>query len=251
MKLQDLPGLNGFGALKEIEIIKLIMWWAHTFDGRERIDSNYMRQCYDQLHRAVPAGGFTSYFKSLVNRRPPHVIKGRDGYKLEHRILNELTGQYGGRESAVRVERLLADLPSKLANPDERSYLEEALICFRNRAFRAAVVMTWNLAYDHVCYWILTDSSRVTAFNAQMAKSYAKKNYPPITNRDSFENTKEFEVLQVLKSAGLISGGTHMILKEKLDRRNKAAHPTGTPILQPTAEEVIADLVENVVLKLQ
>ncbi len=111
--------------------------------------------------------------------------------------------------------------------------------------------MTWNLTYDHICYWVLADSNKVSAFNAQMAKSYAKKVYPPIVNRDSFEEPKEFEVLQVLASASLINGGMHMILKEKLDRRNKAAHPTGTAILQPTAEDVIADLIENVVLKLQ
>jgi hypothetical protein len=41
-----------------------------------------------------------------------------------------------------------------------------------------------------------------------------------------------------------------MILKEKLDRRNIAAHPANLKMLQSTAEEVIRDLVENVVLKL-
>ena len=83
-----------------------------------------------------------------------------------------------------------------------------------------------------------------------MAATYAKKNYDPVVNRDSFEDPKEFEVLQVCASAGLINGGMHMILKEKLDRRNKAAHPTGTPISQLTAESVIIDLIDGVVVKL-
>lgn len=251
MNLRDLPGLTGFSLLKEIEIIKLIMWWAHTHANREWVDSEYLRSCYSQINRAVPNGGFTAFINSLLDRKPPHIIKRRNGWKLEHRVLESLNAKYGVREAAVRVDKLLSALPTKLANPDEQSYLEEALTCFRNSAFRAAVVMTWNLTYDHLCYWILADRNRIATFNVQMAKSYAKKGYPPIANRDSFEEPKEFEVLQVLSSAGLINGGMHMILKEKLDHRNKAAHPTGTAILQPTAEDVIADLIENVVLKLQ
>jgi hypothetical protein len=251
MKLKDLPGLAGFGALKEIEVIKLTMWWAHTYAKREWVNGEYLRGCYGEINRALPAGGFTAYINSLVDRRPPHVIKRREGYKLEHRILETMTSKYGQREATARVDKLLTDLPPKLANPEERSYLEEALVCFRNRAFRAAVVMTWNLTYDHLCYWILAEQARVASFNAQMVKSYTKKSYPPVTARADFEDPKEFEVIQVLASAALINGGMHMILKEKLDRRNKAAHPTGTAILQPTAEDVVADLIENVVLKLQ
>jgi hypothetical protein len=56
--------------------------------------------------------------------------------------------------------------------------------------------------------------------------------------------------LQVCKSALLISGSVHKIMKEKLDRRNIAAHPSGVGTFAPTAEEYIKDLVENVVLKL-
>jgi hypothetical protein len=251
MILLDLPTLDGFADLKEIDVIKLVMWWSHQHDGKEWVQGEDIRGCYGRMHRALPAGGFTAYLKSLAERKPPHVIKSRYGHKLEHRTFQALAEKYGTREATIKVEKLLTDLPAKLVSPDERSYLEEALTCFRTRAFRAAVVMTWNLTYDHLCYWILSDATRVATFNTQMAKTYAKKNYPPIANRDSFEDPKEFEVLQIAASAGLINGGMHMILKEKLDRRNKAAHPTGTAIPQPTAEDVIADLIENVVLKLR
>lgn len=250
--LKDLPArISGYGSIKEIELIKVVMWWAHTYAGREWIDTEYLRVCYGQLGRAVPNGGFTSFLRSLAERKPPHVIKTRSGYKLEHRIADELTSAYGQREAAIRVDKLLTDLPVKLANPEEKAYLEETLICFRHKAFKAAVVMAWNVAYDHVCHWVLADSQRLAAFNAQLAKTYAKKNYPAISSRDSFEDPKESEVIQVLASASLINGAIHTVLKEKLDRRNKAAHPSGLIVTQPTAEDVISDLITNVVLKLQ
>ena len=110
--------------------------------------------------------------------------------------------------------------------------------------------MCWNLAFDHLCEFVLKDPSRVIDFNTQLPKSFPKAGIQAVSDRDHFTELKESEVLQVCKSAGIISGSIHKILKEKLDRRNIAAHPSGAVTSQPTAEEFIKDLVENVVLKL-
>ena len=144
----------------------------------------------------------------------------------------------------------LTELPAKIQISAERCYLEEALICFRNKAFRAAVVMCWNLAFDHLCEFVLKDPSRLAAFNTQLPKSFPKADIKSVSNRDHFTALKEFQVLQICDSANIISKSLHKILKEKLERRNIAAHPSGTVTSQPTAEEFIRDLVENVVLKL-
>jgi hypothetical protein len=41
------------------------------------------------------------------------------------------------------------------------------------------------------------------------------------------------------------------VLKEKLEKRNTAAHPSDMTISSIAAEDVIFDLVENVILKLK
>jgi hypothetical protein len=150
----------------------------------------------------------------------------------------------------VHVDKLLSDLPAKIRIPAEKGYLEEALICFRQKAFRAAVVMSWNLAFDHLCEFVLKDQSRIASFNIQLPKSFPKADMKFVSNRDHFTELQESQVLQVCKSANIISDSVHKILKEKLTRRNIAAHPSETVTSQPTAEEFINDLVENVVLKL-
>src|SRR5258706_2157280 len=99
--------------------MKLVMWWAHTHGEEEWISGELLRSFYREMRRALPSGGFSAYFNSLLDRRPPHIIKGREGgYQLEHRMLEGLTAKYGQREATVAVEKLLADLPSKLAKPD-------------------------------------------------------------------------------------------------------------------------------------
>jgi hypothetical protein len=60
-----------------------------------------------------------------------------------------------------------------------------------------------------------------------------------------------WQILQVCKSANIITGSLHKILKEKLDRRNVAAHPSQVVVSQLTAEDFIKDVVENVVLSLK
>lgn len=126
-------------------------------------------------------------------------------------------------------------------------YLNEALLCFRVKAYRASIVMAWNLAYDHLCELIL--AKQLPSFNLQLPKTFSKAEITTITNRDDFMFLKESQVLQVAKSANIISPNVHKIMKEKLDRRNIAAHPSGVEISQLSAEDFIRDLVVNVVLK--
>jgi hypothetical protein len=252
MTLKELPKrIPDYGTLKEVEVIKIVIWWAHTYGSREWVDQEYVRTCYGQIGRAVPSGGFSASLNSLIDRKPPHLLKTRSGYKLEHRVADELTEKYGQRDATIHVDNLLTGLPGKLAKPDERTYLEETLICFRHKAFRAAVVMAWNLAYDHLCHWILADSKRLADFNDASPLRHPKMKYPPVTKREDFIDVKESHVIEIASSANVITTNVYRVLDEKLRRRNMAAHPSDVSTLQPTAEEFIRDIIENVVLKLR
>src|ERR1017187_5751256 len=134
----------------------------------------------------------------------------------------------------------------------ERTFLDEALNCFEVGAFRAAVVMTWNLAYHHLCDYIL--KNRLADFNLRwpaVFQGHHSKGSKFITTMDDFgDMLKESEVIRIAKSATIISNDVAKILDEKLGRRNSAAHPSGVRIEQLQAEDFIDDLVKNVVLKL-
>ena len=111
-------------------------------------------------------------------------------------------------------------------------------------------MICWNLAFDHLCEHVLLDAGRLAAFNTQLPKSFKKPEISSVSKRDDFTELKESQVLQVCNSSNIISGSLHKVMKEKLERRNIAAHASGVTTSQPTAEEFIKDLVENVVLKL-
>ena len=77
----------------------------------------------------------------------------------------------------------------------------------------------------------------------------AKTARRPIQNRQDFADLKESDILKICRAARLISGETLKSLDEKLGKRNTAAHPSTVIVGTATAEEVIFDLVENILLK--
>jgi hypothetical protein len=64
------------------------------------------------------------------------------------------------------------------------------------------------------------------------------------------EELKESEVIAVCNTVGLINSNIIRILKEKLGKRNTAAHLASVIIVQSQADDVVTDLVNNVVLAL-
>ena len=61
--------------------------------------------------------------------------------------------------------------------------------------------------------------------------------------------TNGYQVISVTGELD-INDDTFKMLKAKLDRRNTAAHPSNLIIMQPQADDMISDLVNNVILAL-
>jgi hypothetical protein len=95
----------------------------------------------------------------------------------------------------------------------------------KHGAFRAAMVMAWNLAYSHLCDFVLKID-------------------------DFADELKESEVIAICASARIITGDMQNVLNVGLRRRNTAAHPSRSHITQLQAEAHIEDLVQNFVLKI-
>ena len=247
MNLTDaVAQMSDFASWKHVDKIRFFCWHLHAHRGLATIQPAHVRACFDELHLDPPAS-VNPFFKSLVDRRPRELLKNASGYRLEQRVREEFDSKYGRREATVHVDDLLTSLLPRVGNADQRAYLEETLTCFRRSAFRASVVMAWNLAYDHLCNAVLIKHQ--AAFNAQLPKSFPKADIQTVAQRDEFTALKESQVLQVCKSAGIITNPLFKNLSSRLDKRNAAAHPSGVAINRLTAEEFISDLIENVVLK--
>jgi hypothetical protein len=77
----------------------------------------------------------------------PRLPSGRRAETTAGRQVRDAAGDASGRRGSPEYAR-------KISDEAERLFLTEAISCLRAKAFRATIVMTWNLAYDHLLNWI-------------------------------------------------------------------------------------------------
>jgi hypothetical protein len=243
--------IKGFTGWSHAEKIKFFGWYLHSHRKQDRFSPADIRSCYDALDDEKPSN-VNPYIQTLEGKKPKEILRDSRGLYLPKAVRDDFEQRYGTRDITIQVTKLLEDLPGKVPDLAERTFLDEALVCFRHAAFRAAVVMTWNLAYHHLCDYVLR--KKLPEFNARWPLVYQghhKKGTKQIASMDDFtEELKESEVIEICNSAGIITKDMHRILTEKLGKRNSAAHPSSIKIEQLQAEAFIDDLVKNVVLKL-
>jgi len=223
MELPDLVNqVSGFDAAAPGEKIRLFAWFLHTHRGIEVFGTTDIRSCYEKLHLPVP--NIAMYLTRMTETRPPKALREGNTYKLARAARTDLDAKYGVHDTVVQMSKLLSDLAGKVPDLAEKNFLAEAMKCYRHEAYRASVVMTWNLAYSHLLQWILNDAQRLADFNTAITKRYQKKSSISISKYDDFtEQLKESEVIEICSTASLLNSNVTRILREKLGKRNSAA----------------------------
>jgi hypothetical protein len=240
-----------FNDLSQPEQILHFMWYLHTQEQKDVIGQAMIRSCFKEQHMDEP--NLSKLFQRLQDRRPKVVLPTGHGIKLEAKVRAAMDKKYGQHETTIAVSQLLKDLVGKVSDQAEQFFLSEAIKCYHATAYRAAIVMAWNLAYDHLLNWVVADPQGLAAFNANILGRVGNKRAANLVigKREDFEELKESEVLDICSKAGIFpSSNTKKLLDMQLIRRNMAAHPTLLTIDAPQADDTISSLVSNVVLVL-
>lgn len=250
MELSELLHVESkFSSLATREKICLFAWFLQTQAAVDVVTTSKIRECFTALSLAEP--NIAQYLQRMATTAPKELLAVKGGFKLEGNRRRQMDERYGQHPSVIMVQKLLADLPGRIPNIAERVFLQETLNCYKVKAFRAAIVMAWNLSFDHLLRWIIQDAERLRKFNAAIMARYPKLTTIVITKFDDFsEELKEGQIIEIAKKADLITKDQFQILDEKLRRRNIAAHPSNVVVTQPQADDAISDLVNNVVLAL-
>jgi hypothetical protein len=250
MTLTEFAGIvPDFNNLTPRDLICHFAWFLHVHKSKENVGYADVRACFRELY--LKEVDVTTYLPQMANKREPDLIRHKGGYRLEGRLRRTLDAKFGQEASVVVITKMLADLPDKLGTVEEREFLTEALKCYRVAAYRSAIVMTWNLAFDHLLRWIVQDAGRLVSFNQAIGTKYPKRSGFQVSQQiETFEEFTEAETIELCRTGRLISKNIIEILREKLKRRNAAAHPSQVVITQMQADDVISDLVNNVILSL-
>jgi hypothetical protein len=181
------------------------------------------------------------------------LLKNAAGYRLASHVRDELNVSIGKAPATAAVNQQITALATKLPTLAEREYFQEMLICHDRGAKRAAVVMTWNVAYSHLCDHVLTN--KLAEFNARWLLAFPgmhKKKTLAIASMDDInDQLKESEFLTVCRDADIITTNVFNVMDGALKKRNAAAHPSTAVIDQLQVDAYISDVINNAVLKIK
>ncbi len=151
---------------------------------------------------------------------------------------------------STSVSEKLRELAKKGTLNTRQIYLfDEAVSNLETGAYRSAIVMGWNLAYDVIRQWIFDDSARLASFNTEILKildKSGKSKFDPITNYTDFYDIGERIVLDVCESANFIGGNLHDDLRNYLRQRNSYAHASDSNPTVNQANALIDHLVDAI-----
>lgn len=187
-----------------------------------------------------------AYLSEESKNRKGRYIKQETGYRLQRAVQQEIKRIVENEPRVVAVSEQLNGLVNQVKDSQELSFLHEAINCYKVEAYRASIVMVWALTMDHLLKYVF--GQKLNDFNLAVSKCRDKK-IKQVVEYEDFGDIKEVKLIELMRSAGIISNDVRKILDMKLGIRNSAAHPSGITFPQPKATEFIGDLIDNVLLK--
>ncbi|MDQ5826614.1 MAG: hypothetical protein M3441_20700 [Chloroflexota bacterium] len=230
-------------------LIDYFIYFLTVEQGKPGARPADVEACFEAAHMTCP--GVSQYLsRKSVRKRgtKPTFIKDAYGYHLERSRRDELDTKLGQETIKKTTSKTLRELLDKVTIDSERDFLREAIECYEIRAYRAAIIMGWMVTLDHLYEFILANT--LAAFNLELAKVTDRRvKVSVVRNKDDFGDIPEGKLIEIARSAGIISNDVRKILDVKLGIRNTYAHPSTVTISQVKASDFLQDLVSNVILK--
>ena len=237
--------IEGGTDLSQAALVELFVYFLTVELGQETTTPKEVAECFTACDLVVP-GNVSARLSEGLKGKPTKYIKTKTGYKLQRHMREALSKKLGAETVTTQTSATLRGLEHKLLTGADKEFLREAIDCFEAGSNRAAIVMTWILAIDHLFAYIL--AHKLSDFNAALAKDKGVK-ISSVARRDDFTEIKETKFIELCRAAGIVSNDVRKILDNKLGTRNSCAHPSGVTINKSKVIDFVEDLVDNVILK--
>jgi hypothetical protein len=226
------------------DLIRFLTYWLiEIHHGGIAMFPGLLDKLFDALDLNAPSDSANALAKL---KHEDELVKMSIGYRPSAHLREAMKEELENAPPLLKVEPEIASLVEQVKRAGSKSFLEEAHLCLRANAPRAAIVMTWTAVMDHLYDYVL--KNKLTAFNVELAKKGWK--LTAIISKDDFsEIKKEKDFIEICRAANVFNNDVRKILDEKLGIRNTAGHPSTVTVRGNKAASFIEDLVENVILK--
>ncbi|MBW8323930.1 MAG: hypothetical protein K0M50_04115 [Prolixibacteraceae bacterium] len=242
--------IDNFFELKSTEQLDCFVYFLTVEKQLPTTQATAIRNCFLYLDIS-PYSNISQYLNQNLKgkgKQPPKFLRIKDGYQLHRALKNSIETLIDKKPLKTQVNKDLRQLLTFIQNPDENEFLKEAIDCYEISAYRAAIVMVWNLTVDHLFTYIL--KHKLNEFNATLVLNNDKRiKISAVNDRDDFNEIPENKFIEFCRISKIISNDVRKILDTKLGIRNTYAHPSNLKISESKAIEFIEDLINNVIFK--
>lgn len=203
------------------------MYWLHRYEDAELMTTDEIRKLL--VSARVPKAKRMNV-AVVLNRSgalvdSPGVVEAKRVWRLTDTGFAEVRRLLDLPEAEPEIEHdvtTLTRLAASVADDNARSFIEEAIVCLRFGALRAAVVFLWSGAIRtlHQEAWALGAAKVDAAIRTHDPKARA------LRKADDFANVKDSVALKAFHDLGMIDKGQRATLEEALNLRNRCGHPT-------------------------
>ncbi len=232
--------------LSERELVSYFCYLLTVELGQPSAATKAINDCFAACDLKIPSR--TASYLSEGTKKPhlTYVKLVTGGYRLHRNVSDQISGKLGSRRIVIQTSAELRSLEAGFPDGAKKKFLSETVDCFEANANRAAVVMCWILAVDHMFDFVL--AHHLTDFNSALAANPDKR-IKKVGNKEDLSELQEKKFIELCRAANIISNDVRKILDDALGVRNTAAHPSNIEITRSKTIAVIEDLVQNIIRK--
>lgn len=240
--VEEIPQIE---TLKDGDLIEVFGYYCDVIENNP-FNAKMLEGCFIVAVLSVP----TNISSRLIElEKKSRVVKSNGNYKIERINRKRIEFEMLKKPKLKQISLSLEKLPSQLQQP-ESNYVSEAINCLKIEAYHAAIVLMWTTTMSHLRNYVI--SYKQQEFNSALANHtrYNKKQLQ-ISKFEDFEEIKERDYLDLMKSSNVITSSQHKLLCEKLDIRNMFAHPTTLTLTENKTISFIEDLINDIITKIK
>lgn len=202
--------------------------------------SSIIKMAFDAGWRQVKRKNVSS----ILARSNGLAVRSGNGWELTSagsQYVAKLAGPLMSTPIPLVASALRAHLV-KIADSDTQLFVEEAVVCFEARQYRAAVVLSWVGAISVLQNYVV--NHRLADFNVEAHKRDTK--WRTAKTADDLGLMKEDSFLDVLQAISVLGKNVKQELKKGLTLRNGCGHPNSLKLAEHKVSSHIEDLMLNV-----
>lgn len=250
MTLDDFADqIEDFYSMTSSDQIKYLVYYLLILSKQDGVKPIEIKKLFEQLH-ILPYTNIPKYLndKSTGKKETRIFIKKKEKYYLLKDAKDSVDVKFKSSKPKLIVQNELKNLSIKITKAEQNIFFEETIKCFGIGAYRASIIMSWNLTIDHLFEYIL--SKKLSEFNTALAANTDKRiKITSIVLKDDFSEIPENKFIEFCRTSKIISNDVRKILENSLGIRNSAAHPSSIVFTETKTLAYIEDLITNIILK--